>query len=209
MVSVALVINCCTGHVSPQYQFFFDEDYITIDHLRKGRSPGNWKKLVTNNTDISMDQSLDSAKHWNIAESSAHPLPTEWTWQETPIYQTLAESSRIRPTSAYPTTNYREGVEEEPPPSGGNRGKIGNTNQRQPEGRHRPKNKGKGTGAQWRKLKSLYHCGSWGEALQQNKGDIEDHQGTNYVDLDTSGLRQIGHNRNPPQEDKRLQWHPG
>ena len=43
VISVALVLNYCTGHVSPQYYVVFDDEYTTINHIRKVMVPGNWK----------------------------------------------------------------------------------------------------------------------------------------------------------------------
>ena len=59
MVSVALVLKFCTRHVSIQYLFFLDKNYTTIDHLCKGKVPGNWKELVTKKTKLSTDQAFD------------------------------------------------------------------------------------------------------------------------------------------------------
>ena len=44
--SVSMVLNTITGCVSPQYHVVFDGTFSTVEHMRKGTVPGNWKNLV-------------------------------------------------------------------------------------------------------------------------------------------------------------------
>ena len=45
-VSVTLVINRATFHVSPQSHMVFDDDFSTITFMREVRIPPNWTDLV-------------------------------------------------------------------------------------------------------------------------------------------------------------------
>jgi hypothetical protein len=44
--SVALVLNPCTGHVSPQFHVVFDDLYSTVSYMEKSEVPPNWANLV-------------------------------------------------------------------------------------------------------------------------------------------------------------------
>jgi hypothetical protein len=39
--SVALVLNPCTGHVSPQFDVVFDDLYLTVSYKEKSEVPPN------------------------------------------------------------------------------------------------------------------------------------------------------------------------
>ena len=43
--SLAVVLNTINGHVSPQYHVVFDNILSTVDHMKKGTVPRNWKTL--------------------------------------------------------------------------------------------------------------------------------------------------------------------
>ena len=44
--SVALLLNTRTGNISSQYHVVFENTFFTVEHIRKGKVPGNWKNLV-------------------------------------------------------------------------------------------------------------------------------------------------------------------
>eukprot|EP00957_Ditylum_brightwellii_P100186 7635482-Ditylum_brightwellii.AAC.1 len=44
--NVHLILNPCTGHVSPQYHIVFDDDFSTVLYLHSGKVPSFWKELV-------------------------------------------------------------------------------------------------------------------------------------------------------------------
>jgi hypothetical protein len=44
--NVALVLNPCTGHISPQYHVVFDDDFTTVSSMREGTVPNSWGELV-------------------------------------------------------------------------------------------------------------------------------------------------------------------
>ena len=50
--SVALVLNTRTGHVSPQYHMVFGDTFSTVEHMRKGRVPVNWKNLIEDHSEL-------------------------------------------------------------------------------------------------------------------------------------------------------------
>ena len=45
-ISVALVLNPETGHVSYQFNLVFDNDFSTVPFMREGTIPPNWIDLV-------------------------------------------------------------------------------------------------------------------------------------------------------------------
>ena len=54
--NVALLLNPKTGLVSPQYYVVFDDDFTTVQRLRKGTVPPNWEKLVLGSRERSTDE---------------------------------------------------------------------------------------------------------------------------------------------------------
>ena len=70
--SVALVLNPGTGHVSPQYHLVFDDNFTTIDNMRDGSVPSNWRELVTNSSFSSTDEQFTLADVW-LKETSLTP----------------------------------------------------------------------------------------------------------------------------------------
>ena len=47
--TVALVMNPQTGLISPQYHVVFDDHFSTVESLRSGATPHNWKQLYKDN----------------------------------------------------------------------------------------------------------------------------------------------------------------
>ena len=45
-MSVDLVLNPATGHVSPQFHMVFDDEFSTVPFMGEGTIPPNWKDLV-------------------------------------------------------------------------------------------------------------------------------------------------------------------
>ena len=45
-VSVSIVINPSTSHVSPQFHVVFDDEFTTVRFMREGTIPSNWTYLV-------------------------------------------------------------------------------------------------------------------------------------------------------------------
>ena len=46
VVSVALVLNPATGHVSPQFHVVFDDEFSIVPFMRECKIIPNWKDLV-------------------------------------------------------------------------------------------------------------------------------------------------------------------
>jgi len=67
--SVALVLNPKTGLISPQYHVVFDDDFSTVPHLRAGTVPENWKQLVDNSREKSIEGFYDLTKTWFEGET--------------------------------------------------------------------------------------------------------------------------------------------
>jgi hypothetical protein len=45
--NVSLILNPCTGHVSPQFHVVFDDDFTTVPYLRTATIPPFWAELVS------------------------------------------------------------------------------------------------------------------------------------------------------------------
>ena len=52
--SLYLGLSTRTGHVSPQYHVVFDEKISTVDHMRKGTVPVNFKNQVEYHSELDM-----------------------------------------------------------------------------------------------------------------------------------------------------------
>jgi hypothetical protein len=50
--NIALNFNPCTGHVSPQFQVVFDDDFTTAPYLRSSQVPPFWPELVRASTKL-------------------------------------------------------------------------------------------------------------------------------------------------------------
>ena len=61
-VSVELVLRTRTGNFSPQYHVVFDDTLYTLEHMRKGRVPGNGKNLVEEHSEIATQENYTLAK---------------------------------------------------------------------------------------------------------------------------------------------------
>ena len=59
---VALVLNPKTGLISPQFHVVFDDNFSTVPHLRAGTVPENWKQLVDNSQEKSVEGFYDLTK---------------------------------------------------------------------------------------------------------------------------------------------------
>ena len=46
VISVSLVKNSVTVHVSPQLNVVFDDEFSTVPFIREGKIPPNWKNIV-------------------------------------------------------------------------------------------------------------------------------------------------------------------
>jgi hypothetical protein len=62
--SVALVYNPSTGHVSPQYQVVFNDDFTTEPCMEAGTIPPHWSDLVHSSSELASKQALDIAQAW-------------------------------------------------------------------------------------------------------------------------------------------------
>jgi hypothetical protein len=50
--NVALELNPRTGHVSPQFHVVFDDDFTTVEYLRKMTVPSHWAELVRSSAEV-------------------------------------------------------------------------------------------------------------------------------------------------------------
>jgi hypothetical protein len=66
--SVALVLNPCTGYVSPQFYVVFDDLYSTVSYMEKSEVPLNWANLVENSREKVTEEDYNLAKMWLFPE---------------------------------------------------------------------------------------------------------------------------------------------
>jgi hypothetical protein len=50
--NIALILNPCTGHVSPQFHVVFDNDFTTVPYLHSSQVPPFWADLVCASTKL-------------------------------------------------------------------------------------------------------------------------------------------------------------
>ena len=67
--SVALVLNLTTGHVSPQFHVVFDDEFSTVENLRNGSEPVNWKNLFESSREMATDEKYELAQQWNTSRN--------------------------------------------------------------------------------------------------------------------------------------------
>jgi len=66
---VALVLNISTGRVSPQYHIVFDDNFETVEALRKGVVPSRWEYIAKIRYESSTDEDVNLAKLWQTGET--------------------------------------------------------------------------------------------------------------------------------------------
>ena len=59
----------------------FDDTFSTMEHMRKGKIPGNSKNLVEEHSDIATEEKFTLAKEWHLNKYSSMTLPRE-SWKE-------------------------------------------------------------------------------------------------------------------------------
>ena len=75
--SVDLKWNTRTGYVYPHYHVVFEETLSTVEHMRKGTDPGNWKNLVEEHSHLAIQEKFTLSKEWHINEYSSMTLTRE------------------------------------------------------------------------------------------------------------------------------------
>ena len=63
-VSVALIINPVTGHVSPQYHVVYDETFLTVSHMIYETIPPNWDEMCKNSVESATSGAFDLVELW-------------------------------------------------------------------------------------------------------------------------------------------------
>ena len=52
----------------------FDDTFPTVGHTRKRKTPGNWKNLIEEHSELATQENIDLAKYWHLNKSSSMPL---------------------------------------------------------------------------------------------------------------------------------------
>ena len=69
--SVALILSLQTCHVSPQFHVVLDDDFETVDSLRRGVEPSRWKWLPKHRREFHLDDNnsmIDNSRTWTDTE---------------------------------------------------------------------------------------------------------------------------------------------
>ena len=65
------MLNLQTGHVSPQIHVVFDDNFETVDSLRRGVEPKRWKSLPTHKIEYHLNDNneiIDGTKVWTYSK---------------------------------------------------------------------------------------------------------------------------------------------
>ncbi len=94
--NVALILNPRTEHISPQFHVVFDDDFTTVEYLRKMTVPPHWAEYVCSSAEIQL-----------YSEHQAN------TWQSLPDIDKEVGDFLYKQTTtpASTSTQAREGVE--------------------------------------------------------------------------------------------------
>ena len=107
--SVALVLNPNTGLISPQFHVVFDDNFSTIPYLRSGTVPDNWKQLVDNSREKSVEGFYDVTKTWFEGEADiaadAPTLPIMRSSDSQPVASREEDAAVATPTENTTTTS--------------------------------------------------------------------------------------------------------
>ena len=57
-------MNLITGHVSPQYNVVFDNEFTTVDYLDSEETPPSWEIFVENSCERTTDEQYNTARTW-------------------------------------------------------------------------------------------------------------------------------------------------
>jgi hypothetical protein len=81
--SVALVLNPCTGHVSPQFHVVFDYFFSMVSYMEKSQVPPNWADLVENSREKVTEEDYNLAKMWLFPEAEVGDITMQDTLNTT------------------------------------------------------------------------------------------------------------------------------
>ena len=62
--NAALILNPSTGHVSPQYNLAFDDDFTTVKRVRSGTVPQNWQDIFSKSSESSTSEDCNLSQKW-------------------------------------------------------------------------------------------------------------------------------------------------
>ena len=70
--SVGLILNPRTGHASPQFHVVYDDLFTTVPHLRTGKVPPHWSKLVQESSHFDrVDNQTDTWQSLQLGEADS------------------------------------------------------------------------------------------------------------------------------------------
>ena len=63
-VSLAMVLNPETVHVSPQFNVVFDDEFPTVPFMREGLIPSNWTDIVQHRSKRGSTENINLNDTW-------------------------------------------------------------------------------------------------------------------------------------------------
>jgi hypothetical protein len=100
--SVALVLNPCTGHVSPQFHVVFDDLNSTVPYMEKSEVPPNWANLLENSREKVTEEDYNLAKMWPFPEAEIGDITMQDTINTTTTQTPAKENTSNLVPSAVP-----------------------------------------------------------------------------------------------------------
>jgi hypothetical protein len=95
--NVALILNPCTGHVSPQFHVVYDDDFTTVPYLWTATVPPHWYELVRASSTIALYTEHEVETWQSIPELDVKP--GDFT----------SDTARINTAPPTTSTQHREG----------------------------------------------------------------------------------------------------
>ena len=74
---MVLVLNLLTGHVSPQCNIAFNDEFTTVNYLDSTESPPSWRNLCQNSCEKLTDEQCDIARTGYEGEKVPEEIPDE------------------------------------------------------------------------------------------------------------------------------------
>ena len=74
--SLSLVLNPVTGHVSPQFNVVFGDEFSTVPLMRYGTIPPNWTDLVQHISQSGAQENIDLKYTWFTPYLEEYPIET-------------------------------------------------------------------------------------------------------------------------------------
>lgn len=138
--NVALILNLQTGHISPQFHVVFDDNFETVDSLRRGIEPKRWRWLATHKREYHLNDKneiIDGTKVWTDTElesSTLFEVPKETERNVDATTENANGASQSQDTNATNAgIDETDGAQRSHDPLAANQPSTSNTNSTKPQ----------------------------------------------------------------------------